>query len=163
MAPALAVAGVQLLLAPSTIRRAGFDPTTDGWAVSQYQAVLVSFYAWVVAIVLAYWILTATLGSGQFLKIKSANVALALSGLTFAVAMGIASVVPTPGTLFKVACPVLGLPVTMPPLPAGTYSFDGQTSCEAFANGAAPTVLLGVPAIFLVASAILRIILSRRL
>lgn len=122
-----------------------------------------SFYAWVIAIVFAYWILTATLGSVQFLKIKSANVALALSGLTFAVAMATASVVPTPGTLFKVVCPVLGFPDTMPPLPAGTYSFDGQTSCEAFANGAAPTVLLGVPAILLVTSAILRIVLSRRL
>jgi hypothetical protein len=162
LAPVLALGGVQLLLASSTIRKAGFDPTTDGWVVSQYQAVLVSFYAWVLAIVFAYWLLAATLGSGQFLKVKSANIALSLSGLTFAVAIAIATVVPTPATLFKVVCPVLGLSDTMPLLPAGTYSFDGQPSCEAFANGAAPTVLLGLPFILLVASAILRIVLSRR-
>jgi hypothetical protein len=162
VAAVLALGGVQFLLAPSTVKTAGFDPTADDWVVSQYQAVVVSFYAWVVAIVIAYWLLTATLGGGQFLKVRSANVALGLSGLMFAVAMAILSVVPTPETLFEVACPLLGLPDAMPPLPAGAYSFDGQTSCEAFANGAAPTVLLGLPSILLLTSAILRIVLSRR-
>jgi hypothetical protein len=162
VAPVFALACVQLLLAPSTVRKAGFDPTTDGWVVSQYQAVLVSFYAWIVAIVFAYWFLTGALGRGQFLKIRSANVALALSGLTFVFSMAIASIEPVPGRLFKVVCPVLGLPDTMPPLPAGSFSFDGQTPCEVFANGAAPTVLLGLPFVLLATSAILRIVLSRR-
>src|SRR5690606_37268449 len=110
-----------LLLAATTVRIAGFDPTTDGWVVSQYRAVLVSFYAWVVAIALAYWLLAGTLGGGEFLKIKSANVTLALSGLAFALAMLMGSVVRTP-TLFSAVCPILGIPDTMPPLPSGTYS-----------------------------------------
>lgn len=156
-----ALACIQLLLAPITVRKAGFDPATDGWVVFQYQAVVVSFYAWVVAIVFAYWLLTGTLCRGQFLKIKSANVTLALSGLTFAFAMATASIEPVEG-LFKVVCPVLGLPDTMPPLPPGSFNFDGQTPCDAFANGAAPTVLLGLPFVLLVTSAILRIVLSRR-
>jgi hypothetical protein len=157
----LAVGGVQLLLAPTTVRIAGFDPTTDGWVVSQYRAMLVSFYAWVVAIVFAYWLLAGTLGGGQFLKIKSANITLALSGLTFALAMVIGSVVRTPA-LFEAVCPILGIPNTMPPLPPGQFRFDGETPCEAFANLAAPTVLLGLPSILLLVSAILRIALSRR-
>ncbi len=122
---------------------------------------LVSFYAWVVAIALAYWLLAGALGGGEVLKIKSANVTPALSGLAFALAMVVGSVLRMP-TLSKAVCPILGIPDTMPPLPSGTYSFDGQTPCEAFANLAAPTVLLGLPSVLLLVSAILRIVLSRR-
>jgi hypothetical protein len=162
VAPVLVLAGVQLLLASSTVRKFGYDPTIDGLFVSEFQAALVRFHAWIVAIVFAYWLLTGTLGGGQFLKIKSANVALALSGLTFTFAMAIISVFPPAPTTFKVVCPALGLPDSMPPLPEGHFSFDGQTPCEAFANVAAPSVMFGMPLALLLTSAILRVVVSRR-
>jgi hypothetical protein len=120
-------------------------------------------YFVVAAMVAAYWLLTATLGRRQFLQIKSANVALALSGLTFALAMVIASTIPVPARLFifKEACPVLGLPDTLPDT-RPIFVFDGQSSCETFANGAVPIVLLGLPLILFTTSAILRIVVSRR-
>ena len=163
LAPVAALACTQFLLAPHTVAAVGgMDPKVDAWAVSAVRSSLVQGYSVIATIIMVYWLLTGTLGWGQSLKIRSANVALALSGLTFAFAMAIASTVPSPGRLFKVACPVLGLPDTMPALPSGIFSFDGQTSCEAFANGAVPIVLLGLPLILLVTSAILRIFVSRR-
>lgn len=163
LGPLAALAFAQFLLAPETVAQVGgMDPKVDAWAVSAVRSSLVQGYSVITIIIMAYWLLTGTLGRGQFLKIRSANVALALSGLTFAFAMAIASTVPMPGRLFKVACPVLGLPDTMPAIPRGTFGFDGQTSCEAFANGAVPIVLLGLPLILLATSAILRIVVSRR-
>jgi hypothetical protein len=78
--------------------------------------------------------------------------------------MVIASTVSRPERLFKGACPVLGLSDELPPQGIdGMYYFDGQSPCEAFASGDAPTVLLlGLPIILLITSAILRIVVSRR-
>jgi hypothetical protein len=158
LVPIAALACVQFLLAPYTVAAVGMmDPEIDAWAVSSFRVELAYVYTVVALIIAAYWLLVATLGSGQFLQIKSANIALALSGLTFALAMVIASTVPMPARLFKGACPVLGLSDEQP-----TFGFDGQSSCEAFANGAVPIVLLGLPLTLLTTSAILRIVVSRR-
>lgn len=163
LVPVAALAYAQFLLAPHTVAVAGgMDPQVDAWAVSAVRSSLAQGYTVIATIIFAYWLLTGTFGKGQFLKIKSANVVLALSGLALGFAMAIASTVPMPARLFKVACPVLGLPDTMAALPSGTFGFDGQTSCEAFAQGAVPIVLLGLPLILFVTSAILRIVLSRR-
>lgn len=133
------------------------DPEIDTWAVSSFRSTLAQAYSVVGSIIFAYWLLTATLSKGRFLKVKSANVALALSGLTFALSMAVASAVPVPGRLFKGVCPILGLPDTLP-----GFGFDRQTACEAFASGAVPIVLLGLPLILLAVSAVLRIVVSRR-
>lgn len=158
-----ALAYAQFLLAPHTVAVVGgMDPHFDAWAVSAMRSLLAWGYTVIATIIVAYWLRTFTFGRGQFLKVKSANVVLALSGLAFGIAMAIASTVPMPARLFKVACPVLNLPDTMPALPSGTFGFDGQTSCEAFAQGAVPVVLLGLPLILLATNAILRITVSRR-
>lgn len=163
LAPVAALACAQFLLAPRTVAVVGgMDPQVDVWAVSAVRCSLVQGYTVIATTISAYWLLTGTFSRGQFLKVRSANGVLALSGLALGFAMAIASTVPMPARLFKVVCPVLGLPDTIPALPTGTFGFDGQSSCEAFAQGAVPTVLLGLPMILLTTSAILRIVLSRR-
>lgn len=163
LAPVAALALAQFLWAPHIVASVGgMDPKIDTWAVSSFRSALAEGYTVVAAIIFAYWLITATLCRGQFLKVRSANVALVLSGLIFALAMTIASTMPTPGRLFKASCPVFGFPDTMAALPSGKFGFDGQTPCEAFASGAAPIVLLGLPLILFVTSAILRVIVSRR-
>lgn len=164
LVPIAALACVQFLLAPYTVAAMGMmDPAIDARAVSSLQRGLVDAYAVIALIIAAYWLLVAALGRGQFLRIKSANVALALSVLTFALAMVIASTVPRTERLFKGACPVFGHSDELPTLgPDGTFGFDGQSSCEAFARGVAPIVLLGLPLILLITSASLRIVMSRR-
>ena len=160
LVPIAALACVQFLLAPYTVAAVGMmDPKIDTWAVSQVRGSLAAGYSVIVLIIAAYWLLTATVGGRQFLQIKSANVALALSGLTFATAMVIASTIPM--RLFKGACPVLGL-TDEHPIPEGAIAvFDGQSSCEAFLSEALWIVLLGLPLILLTTSAILRIVVSR--
>ena len=165
LVPIAALACAQFLLAPYTVAVVGrMDPNIDAWAVSSIRNMLARDYPVVALIIAAYWLLVATLGKGQILRIKSANIALALSGLTFALAMVIGSTVPIPARLwlFKAVCPVLGLSDELPTVEPPEFGFDGQSPCEAFAEGAVPIVLLGLPLILLTTSAILRIIVSRR-
>lgn len=140
----------------------GLDPKIDAWAVSDVRSALVSGYSIIVVVVAAYWLLVAALCKGQFLRIRSANTGMMLSGATFTFAMAVASTVPMPGRLLKASCPIVGLPDTMPDLPAGVVRFDGYTPCEAFTNSAVPIILLGLPLILLIMSAIVRIVMSRR-
>jgi hypothetical protein len=164
LVPIVALACVQFLLAPYTAATVyDLDPTTAPRAASSLRHGIVRPYTVIALIIAAYWLLAAALGRGQVLRIRSANIVLALSILTFALAVVIVSTVSMPWRLFKGACPVLGLSDEMPPQGIdGWYYFDGQSSCEAFARGAEPIVLLGLPLILLIASAILRIVVSRR-
>lgn len=157
VAPLVGFACVQLLLAPSIVENAGFDLETDGWVVSDYRTGLVWGYAWIVAGVFSYWMLAWACGRGRILTAKWANLTLAASVLTFGLAMVIASVASQPAKFFHWACPSLGLSDTYP-----RFGFDVPTPCEAFASKAAPTVLLGLPLLLLIASALLRVIGSRR-
>ncbi len=158
LVPIAALACVQFLLAAYTVAAVGMmDPTLDPWAVPAFRRSVLNFYSVVALVIAAYWLLMATLCRGQFLRIRSANVTLVLSGFTFALAMVIASTVRMPARLFKGTCPVLGLSDERP-----TFGFDGQSPCEAFATGAVPIVLLGLPLILLTTSAILRFVVSRR-
>ena len=158
LAPIVVLAGAQFLLAPQIVASVGgLDPKIHTWAVPFFRSELAVFYAFVASIICGYWVLTSTLGRGNFLRIRSANFALVVAGLTFAFATVVATAVPMPARLFKGACPVLGLSDTQP-----TFGFDGQSDCEAFANGAVPIVLLGLPLVLLVTSAILRVVVSRR-
>lgn len=161
-APVCALACAQILLAPNILENAGFDLDEHSWLIPDLRKDLVSYYAWIVATVLIYWLLTLTFGRGQTLEVKSANVTLGGSVLTFALATLIGSLVPDGSQLLKWTCPIIGLPDTMPTLPWGTFSFDGQTPCEEFSSSAAPIVLFGLPIFLLVVSGMLRIVLSRR-
>lgn len=158
LAPVAALACVQFLLASQTVLSVrGVDPMIETWAVSSFRSALAKAYSVVTALIIAYWLFVAMLSRGQFLKVRSANIAFALSGITFGIAMVIASAIPTPEKLFKGACPVLSLPDVHT-----TFGFDGQSSCEAFSNVAVPIALLGMPLILLATSAILRVVVSRR-
>lgn len=138
-------------------RIGGVDPEIDTWAVPALRSALIEGYLVVAAIVIGYWLLCAAFGKGQILDVKSANMTLGLSGLIFALAMLIASILPTPWMLFQWVCPILGLSEEYP-----KFGFDVQSNCENFTRMAAPSVLLGVPMVLLIASAILRITVSRR-
>lgn len=157
LAPLLAIACTQLVLSPSIVERAGFDPPSDSWAVFQYRQVLLSSYAWIAAIVVAYWMAALTLGRGEILLIKNANLTLAGAVFTFASAMIAASLVPQTSELFKWACPILGLSDTYT-----RFGFDIPTRCESFTSKTTPTVLLGLPLLLLAVSALLRVVGSRR-
>lgn len=165
LGPVAALAVGQFLLAPLIVTAfAAADPKDHVWVVSTFRRQLGEFYFIVASAVVACWLITAALGRGQLLKIRSANVALALSGFAFASSMAIASSVPTQ-SLFKVACPSLGLTDTLPTLPLGIFQFDGETACEAFAAKAERImhfVLQSLALTLLATSAILRIFVSRR-
>jgi hypothetical protein len=134
-----AIACVQLLVARQTvIEVGGMDPDVNTWAVSYFQSTLIAFYAVVGSFVIAYWLLMATLERGQFLGIRSANVTLALSGVTFTLAMFIASVVRAPAQFLEDVFPFLGLSNTNAP-----FGCDTQSSCEAFATTATPLCCSG--------------------
>jgi hypothetical protein len=157
-----ALASIQFLLVPYTVAVVGrMDPEIDDWAISAFRSQLAEAYAIVASILAAYWLLSAILGKGRFLEVKNANLTLALSGLVFALAMAVASLVPVPRA-FKGACPILGLSDSLPSLSADRFGFDGQSPCETFLNRALPSLLLGLPLILLIASAVLRIVGSRK-
>ena len=157
LATIAALAGAQFLLAPHTVAVVGrMDPGIDTWAVSQLRWQLAEFHAMVIAMMAIYWLLGIVAGRGQLLQIRSANVTLALSGFTFALAMAVATFVQVPET-FRGACSVLGISDTFAPLPEGVIGFDKQTPCETVLRRSVPSLLLGLPIILLIASAVLRI------
>ena len=164
LVPIAVLACVHFLLVPYTVATVyDLDPTTAARVASSLRHGIVRACAVIALIIAAYWLLAAALGRGQVLQIRSANIVLALSILTFALVVVIASTVSMPWRLFKAACPVLGISDDMPPQGIdGIYYFDGQSSCEEFARGAEPIVLLGLPLILFATSFILRIIMSRR-
>jgi hypothetical protein len=165
LGPVAALALGQFLLAPFIMTTfAGTDPKDHVWAVSTFRRQLGEFYFIVGSAIVACWLITAALGRGELLKIRRANIALALAGFAFASSMAIASFVPTQ-SLFKIACPPFGLADIMPASPPGTFGFDLETPCQAFAAGAERIlhiVLQCLALALLATSAILRIVVSRR-
>lgn len=159
--PIAALATAQYVIAPYSVAiNLGNDPELNARAVSDLRRSLAHLYS-VVALVLAiYWLLTAFLGGIQLLKIKSANVVLALSVVTFASGIGVVSFFQVPDA-FRGSCPILGLPDKIHH-PAGTFVFDGQSPCDAFLRLSVASLILGLPLILLAASAFLRILGSRR-
>lgn len=156
--PLAALAAVNLYFAPQIVERiVGVDPAIETWAVPALRGALIEGYLVVTAIVIGYWLFSAAFGRGQILDVRCANMALGLSGLIFALTVLIASIFPTPWTLFEWVCPILGLSQEYP-----KFGFDVQSSCENFTRMVVPAVLLGVPMILLIGSAVLRIIVSRR-
>lgn len=155
------LAGAQFLFAPYTAEVNGFDPEIDAWVVSQWRRSLADFYAIAIAILGAYWLLTAVAGRANFLGSKSANSVLILSYLAFALGMAVASFVQVPED-FRGACPLLGVSDSFPRLPDGVLGFDRETPCQELIRGVTAAVSLGLPIILLLASAALRIVYSRR-
>ncbi len=155
--PLIGFACVQILLAPSIVANAGFNPETEVWAVAAYRKQLFLGYAWVVTAVFSYWMAVWAWGRGYILKSRWANLTLSAAVFAFGLAMVTGIVVPVPATLFEWACPSLGLSEAHP-----KFGFDVSTPCEAFASKAAPTALLGLPLLLLTVSALTRVMGSRR-
>lgn len=165
LVPIAALACVHFLLAPYTAATVyDLDPTTAARAASSLRHGIVRAYTVIALIIAAYWLLAAALGRGQVLRIRSANIVLALSVLAFAATIIIVSTVPRPERFFEGACPLLGLPDELPNLSWGDqFAFvDGPSPCENFASSAGIVVFLGLPLILFATSAILRIVGSRR-
>lgn len=165
LVPIAALACVHFLLAPYTVATVyNADQEIEARLVSTLRHGIVRAYTVIALIIAAYWSLAAALGRGQVLRIRSANIVLALSVLAFAVMVVIVSTVRRPERFFEGACPPFGLADELPALSSGdTFAFvDGPSPCESFASAAASTVLLGLPLILFATSAILRIVSSRR-
>ena len=165
LVPIAALACVQFLLAPYTAATVyDLDPTTAAPVASSLRHGIVRAYTVIALIIAAYWLLAAALGRGQVLRIRSANIVLALSVLAFAVMVVILSTVRRPERFFEGACPLFGHSDELPTLSSGdTFAFvDGPSPCKNFASAVAFIVLLGLPLILFATSAILRIIVSRR-
>lgn len=165
LVPIAALACVHFLLAPYTAATVyDLDPTAAARAASSLRHGIARAYTVIALIIAAYWLLAAALGRGQVLRIRSANIVLALSVLAFAVMVVILSTVRRPETFFEGACPLLGYSDELPTLTSGdTFAFvDGPSPCENFASAAASIVLLGLPLTLFAISAILRIVGSRR-
>jgi hypothetical protein len=162
LVPIAALASAQFLLIPHTVTIVyQMDTELDAWAVSQLRRNVTAFYATAIGMMAIYWLLCAVAGSSQLLRIRSANVALVISGLIFGLAVAVATFARVPEA-FRWTCPVFGVSDTFPPLPEGVISFDRQTPCEVFLGNAVPSVLLGLPVVLLFASAVLRIVGSRK-
>lgn len=159
--PLAAIGMGQFLIARHTVLVVGgMNPDVDIWAVAQFRSNLAYAYTIVACVVAIYWLVAAALSRGLFVAIKSANVTLALSCFAFGCAMAIASTVPAPANFLKVTCPYLGFSDTYPRT-YPKFGFDVLTACEAFAYTALQILLLGLPALLLALSAILRVSVSR--
>lgn len=155
VAPIAVIACLQFLLVPYTVALRDTDPEYVAWAVPSLRGILVNIHAVVVLIIAAYWLFVATFGGGQILRIKSANIVLALSGLLFALFMVEWSSAGTNlSELLSGLCP-------RPVLPDDGLSFGWhRPSCRA--REIVANVLFLAPIILLIASAILRIVVSQR-
>jgi len=165
LVPIAALACVHFLLVPYTAATVyNVDQETEARLVSNLRQGIVRAYPVIALIIAAYWLLAAALGRGEVLRIRSANIVLALSILTFAVTVVILSTVPKADRIFKGACPLLGYPDELPALSSGDmFAFvDGPTPCDSFASAAGIVVFIGMPLILFATSAILRIVGSRR-
>jgi hypothetical protein len=161
--PIAALACGHFLLAPYTAATVyDLDPTTEARAASSLRHGIVRAYIVIALIMAAYWMLAAALGRGQVLRIRSANIVLALSILTFAFTVVVLSTVQRPERFFEGACPLLGLSKEPFTLNGTFYFIDGPPPCENFASSAGTVVFLGMPLILFATSAILRIVGSRR-
>ena len=156
MAPIVVIACMQFLFVPYTVALVSTDPEHVAWAVPSLPAILVNIHAVVALIIAAHWLFVAIVGGGQFLRIRSANIVLALSGLHFALFMVEWSGAGMPSyELLKGLCPGLDL--------SNGVANVGWHVPRCRARDILGNVLLLGPIILLIASAILRIIVSRRL
>src|SRR6478672_3158303 len=88
LVPIAVLALAHFLLAPFTAATVyDLDPTTAARLASALRRGIARAYIVIALIIAAYWLLAAALGRGQVLRIRSANIVLALSVLAFAVMM----------------------------------------------------------------------------
>ena len=153
--PLLLVAALHLSFLPNIlIETYGLDPKEARWAVSVFWHDYAASHAYPLSLVILHWVLSAAIGRGDFLKVRSANLLLAFSIISYALAVLLASLAPPP---YGTVCSILGISQTDWP-----FGFDTQSSCESYSWIAAGSLAVVLPALLIAASAALRIFISRR-
>ncbi|MBB3033135.1 hypothetical protein [Alteriqipengyuania lutimaris] len=153
--PLLLVAGLHLSFLPKIlVATYGLDREQARWAVSEFWHEYAASHAFPLSLVILHWVLSAAMGRGDLLKVRSANLTLALSIISFAFAVLLASVAPPP---FNEVCAILGISQTDWP-----FGFDTQSSCERYSLLAAGSLAVVLPPVLIAVSAVLRILISRR-
>ena len=154
--PIAVMAFAQIRYVPQMVRNSGFDPRRDEWIVTQVETDLSLFYLAVSGILTAYWMCAAWLGRGDILRIRSANSCLAASILGLAVWMTYWSLLSDRNHSFESICSALGIADDYP-----DFIFDGRSECDVFLMNTIPIALFVSVVILFLASAILRILVSR--
>lgn len=160
VAPLVIIATVQFILMPHTL------PTLEGLSSNQrdlavaYQRMQWSFlYIVAATLFFIYWLLAAMLGTGQLLRLRAANVTLALCLFALMVLALYGSFVQWPDNI-KDICRLLNISDVDAPL----YACDAQSSCDHFVFTTHMSIifwLVGLSIILLATSLIVRIVSSR--
>lgn len=160
IAPVIAIVVVHFALIPGMIdANQAIDPDDKAWAVSVLRKDLLDFHAWIAGVIAIYWLLMVLFARGEFLRPRSANITLLLSGsalasLNLLAPLGL-------GEPLKSLCPVLGISDTLI-----SFGFDAQSPCEVFADTTYSIILVGLLGLLVISfvfSAVSRIVVSRRL
>ena len=156
-APA-SVAFVQFAFAPKIVRaiRLSFGPSEDAMAIGVLHRTIVEFHLGVGLLLLVYWVVAAAFCRGDFLRIKLANACLAALAFLYVTSMVLGSNYPQPAVVFAPLCPLLGISSSDAP-----YGFDTISTCEHFSRIWSERLFFWVPLALLLASAVLRIAISR--
>jgi hypothetical protein len=137
----------------------GLDSNGQALAVSSLRRDWLTLHAAAAILVAIYWLLTAVLGRGELLRLRAANITLAL--FVFAViVLTLYGSLGQWGDVLKGVCPFLGISDTDAP----PYGFDTPSSCGAFVYAAHQNIVFGVLGLpmLLATSGIVRIVSSRR-
>ena len=161
VAPIAAVAAAQFALIPHIIGAIeGLDSGEQIRAVSILRRDWLTFHAAAGALVALYWVLAAAFAKRQLLRSRAANVTLALFVFSLVAFAVYGSSIQWPDEL-KGLCPLLNIPDTYP----NPFGFDAQSSCDVFVQRIHMIIILGLlgfAVALLLASAVLRIVSSRR-
>lgn len=156
IAPLAAMACAQAMFAREILIVMGWVEARDGVrAIPMFRSMIMVFYVVTVIPIVAYWLLTGLLSRGEFLRVRTANITLALAISIFVFAMVVGSAVRAPARLLEGACPFLGISSTYP------LGFDTQSPCEVFTTQGSALLAYGLPLVLLIISALQRILSSR--
>lgn len=158
-APFFVLVVAQYLMVPQFVARiGGLGLHEQALAIAALRNDWLILHTWAAVLLAVYWLLAAALAGERFLRIKRANIVLALSVALYAFATLFASIVPNQ-ILIDYACPMLGISDA----DAG-YGFDVQSSCQIFSQKAYFLMvfgLIGLALLLLSASIVQRVSLSR--
>lgn len=160
VAPGVIVAVAQFIFLPQIVATMeGLDTNDRALAVSSLRTDWLVVHIIAAAIFGIYWLLTAVLGRGQILRLRAANVTLALCVVAYLTITLYYIFVPWPDGL-KIVCPFLGISDTDAP----RFGFDAPSSCGAFVYTAHQMIALGLLGLIVpfTISLIIRIVSSRR-
>lgn len=161
VAPLAALAAVQLALVPHSISTIeGLSNHERAWSVSLLRRDWLAFYSVATAIVAVHWVTAAALAKKPFVRLRKANLTLALFIFAIAAFSAYGAFMDWPERM-KGLCPLLGISDNY----ASGFGFDMESSCDTFAQNTHMIIslgLLGLTLMLIIASTIFRIGSSRR-